>query len=209
MPETTPYLLDLCSSTPGWERYNASLKNIDCEHVTVHFNKFPGHIEKWRHLPCLNPSKYVIFSDTDDVIFQTALPTFTHDLYLAPENVLHRDTMWKEHIEWFPAFAPLMEKEVFNCGTFAMKVKTLYEYQRFLMEFPDDGYRQLGLEQMYFNMFVYTRKDLSRVIDRTIFCPLFANVHHGVKKENEVWTDGEKTICCVHANGDVALKGQL
>lgn len=211
MNNTRPYLLTLASSTPNLQRFLSAASNLNVEHISITFEKYPGHIEKWKSVPeNLDPERYVVFTDTDDVIFQKPLPEFTHDLYLAPENVSHRDTMWKEHIEKYPEFSALMDKEVYNCGQFAMKVKTMYEYIKFMMSFPDGGYRALGFEQMYFNMFVDLRKDLSRVIDRTIFCPLFANVHHGVRKDGDVWVDQDaKVITCVHANGDVTLKGQL
>lgn len=204
-----PYLLTLSSPTPNRDRFFSSAKKLNVELVTVEFPTYPGHIKKWEHIPDgLDPNRYVIFSDTDDVIFQRDFPEFTHDLYLAPENVTHRNTMWKDHIEKFPFFTDLMDKEVLNCGQFSMKVKTMYDYREFMMVF-DDEYRKWGFEQMYFNMFVYSHPELSRVIDRTIFCPLFANVHHGVKKEHGFWLDKDKIIVAVHANGSQDLKGQL
>jgi hypothetical protein len=197
-----------------------SLENIDVEHINIDFMpysgvgtqkgvRFPGHINKWMFIPeDLDPERYVVFSDTDDVIFQKELPEFTYDLYLAAENVLHKETIWAAQIEKYPAFSELMDKDVFNCGTFAMKVKTMYEYRDFMMSFEDGGYRSLGLEQMYFNLFVNRRQDLSRVIDLSIFTPLFRNENDGWVKKDGVWKTN-KTISCVHANGDVRLKGLL
>ena len=228
MNKSTPYLLTLASDMPGADRFYDSIPCLGkVEHIAVQFQPFsqrefnrnimhnipfPGHFNKWKFVPNnLDLERYVIFSDTSDVIFQTKLPKFTYDLYLAPESVDHRDTMWKEHIEQFPAFSLLMDKEVLNCGTFAMKVKTMYEYRDFIYSFDKDGYGKwpYALEQLMFNMFVYSRHDLSKVIDRSIFCPLFANVYHGVKKVDGVWKDGDKIINCVHANGDANLKQQL
>lgn len=207
-----PYLLTLSSFTPGFPRFMRSLENIDVEHINIDFLphsgvgtqkevRFPGHINKWRFVPeGLDYDRYVVFSDTDDVVFQKSLPEFTYDLYLAPENVPHRETIWAAQIEKYPAFSELMDKDVFNCGTFAMKVKTMYEYQEFLMTFEDGGYRKLGLEQMYFNLFVNRRRDLSRVIDLNIFAPLFRNYNDGWVKKDGVWK-ANKTISCAHANG--------
>lgn len=233
MDKSIPYLLTLASDMEGTDRFLDSLENTTpMEHIPVQFqpwnNKilaknianlychdipFPGHFNKWKYVPeGLDLERYVIFSDTSDVVFQEGLPRLEYDLYLAPENVDHRNTMWKEHIEKFPSLAPLMDREVLNCGTFAMKVKTMYEYRDFIYSFDKEGYGswEWKLEQIYFNMFVYLRKDLSRVLDRTIFCPLFANTFHGVKKAKDgIWEDNGKIISCVHANGDENLKKQL
>lgn len=216
-----PYLLTLSSHTDGMDRFLDSLKKAgDLEHIAVQFKpytkglrslvkidlEYPGHFNKWLYVPDgLDPDRYVVFSDTSDVIFQKQLPEFTHDLYLAPESVDHRNTMWKDHIDQFPTLAPLMDKEVLNCGTFAMKAKHLYEYRDFIFSFDRKGYGSWPhhLEQICFNMFVYSRHDLSKVIDRSIFCPLFANIYHGVKKTDGIWKDGKKIISCVHANGSL------
>jgi hypothetical protein len=201
-------LLTLYSDTPGLPRFMESSKKLSAFPVPNHFDTFPGHIEKWRNInPYLFTEDYVVFTDTDDVIFQTDLPEFTADIYLAPENVLHNETIWAEQIEFYPAFSSLLDKEVFNCGTFAMKGIYLYEYQQFLLNFDDGGYRELGLEQMYFNMFVHQHKELSRVIDLSIFTPLYRNLNDGwVYKKDGIWKTNGKTIACVHSNG---IKGLL
>lgn len=213
------YLLTLRSETPGLKRFTESFdKNgwndfpefgleyfqaFGYRKIEVNFDKFPGHIKKWESVPKdLESEEYVVFSDTDDVVFQTQLPVFTHDLHLAPENVTHRETIWAEHIKEFPVFTPLMDKEVYNCGTWAMKVKTMYEYINFMMTFEDGGYRRHNLEQLYFNLFIEKRKELSRVIDLSIFCPLYRNLNDGwVEKVDGVWKTNNKTISVVHANG--------
>lgn len=114
------YLLTLSSHTKGLPRFNESLKNLgEFEHIAVQFLPyssefknsietdvtFPGHVKKQMFIPRgLDLDRYVVFSDTDDVIFQKPFPEFTHDLYLAPENVSHRDTIWKKYIEEYPVF---------------------------------------------------------------------------------------------------------
>jgi hypothetical protein len=212
MNSSIPYLLTLASKTPNLPRFLKSLDNLgEFEYIPVTFDTFPGHIAKWGAVPRhLDPERYVIFSDTDDVIFQRGFPEFTHDLYLGPENVLHKDTMWKAHCE-FPSMNPLMEKEVYNCGGFAMKVKEMYAYADFIDSFDKSGYGawESRLEQVYFNMFIHLRKDLGKVIDRKLFCPLFANVYHGVRKVDGIWKDVETVIVAPHANGAQHLKEQL
>jgi len=218
-----PYLLTLASNTEGMDRFLDTLPEV--EHIAVQFLpynpklegiktgvRFPGHFDKWRFVPeGLDPERYIVFSDTSDVIFQGELPEFKYDLYLAPETVDHQNTIWTGHIDNFPSLETLRHKEVINCGTFAMKVKHMYEYRDFIYEFDKEGYGAWSqrLEQIYFNMFVHSRPDLSKVYDRSLFCALFANVYHGVKKVDGVWMDGDRVIKCVHANGGVELKKQL
>lgn len=212
-----PILLTLSSHTKGLPRFNESIKNLgEVEHIAVQFLPysseftnciytgvpFPGHVKKQMFIPKgLDPERYVIFSDTDDVIFQRPFPEFTHDLYLAPENVPHRETIWKYQIEKYPVFSPLVDQDVFNCGTYAMKVKTMYEMIDFLFSFKCGDYLNLGFEQMHFNMFLYQRKDLSRVIDLGIFTPLFRNLNDGWISKDETWKYKGKDISCVHSNG--------
>jgi len=213
-----PYLLTLSSHTAGVPRFNESIKNLgEVEHIAVQFLPyskefksyketgvpFPGHVRKQMFIPKdLDPERYVIFADTDDVVFQKPFPEFTHDLYLSTENAPHKDTGWTKYIKEYPMFDTLLDKEIFNCGTYAMKVKTMYEMVDFLFSFECGDYKKYGFEQMHFNMFIQMRKDLSRVVDLEIFTALFRNLNDNwVEKKDNLWKYNDKTICCVHANG--------
>lgn len=97
-----------------------------------------------------------------------------------------------------------MDQDIINCGTYAMKVKTMYEMVDFLFSFECGDYKNYGFEQMHFNMFLHLRKDLSRVLDLGIFAPLFRNLNDGWIRRDEDdrrWKYQNKDIVCVHSNG--------
>lgn len=210
MNNSIPYLLTVTTQMPNLIRHLKTLENLsNFEHIYVELNKYPGHLEKYFAIPTdLDPERYVIFLDSDDVRVQGNLPELRHDLYLSAENVMHRDTMWADIIRERPFFSSLMEQEVFNCGTWAMKAKHLYEYIDFLRNSPE---RRSNLDQLHFNLWIRQRADLSRVIDPTMFCALFSNYYtNGVKKDEEgIWRLNGKAIAVVHANGDEHLKKEL
>lgn len=212
-----PYLLTVSSHTEGMPRFLESLKNIDVEHIVVQFNpttpglksyyepgiNYPGHIQKYGHIPLdLDPERYIIFTDTDDVIFQKGLPEFGEfDLYLAPENVIHRGSWWEPYINEHPVFEDLLDKPIFCSGTWAMKVKHLYDLLAYQQKIGIFG----NLCQCYFNSFIYSRPDLTRSEDIGLFCSLHANMHRDdvVKGEDGIWRHNGEVIVCVHANGSL------
>lgn len=213
-----PYLLTLSSHTSGMPRFLESLEKIDVEHIAVQFTPYtsglktiftgvpyPGHIQKYAFVPPnLDPERYVIFTDTDDVIFQKELPELgDFDLYLAPENVIHRGSWWEPYINEHPVFEHLLDKPIYCSGTWAMKVKTLYE----LLDFQQKTGIFDRLCQCYFNAFIYSRPDLTRSEDLSFFCSLHANVHNNgkdkVEKVDGIWECNGETIVCVHANGSM------
>lgn len=200
------------------DRFLESLKHIDAEHIAVEFQPptsdlrytiqydfpYPGHFKRWEFVPTyLDPERYIIFSDTDDVIFQKELPELTTDIYLAPENVLHEITMWNQAFSKYPMFESLKKEPVYNCGLFIFKVKILYEYIKFLQEFNDGGYKSQNMEQLHFNMFLKLHPEYTRTVDLEILCPLYGNLYQGLVKKEDVWKTKEgKTIVAIHANGD-------
>lgn len=198
------------------DRFRDSLKNIDVEHIAVQFTPYtpglqpiftgvpyPGHIQKYAYVPVLDPNRYVIFTDTDDVIFQKELPEFGEfDLYLAPENVIHRGSWWEPYInEHSKEFGDLLDKPIFCSGTWAMKVKHLYDLLAYQQHIGIFG----NLCQCYFNSFIYSRPDLTRSEDIGLFCSLHANMHRPdvVKGEDGIWRHNGEVIVCVHANGSL------
>lgn len=211
-----PYLLTLSSHTSGMPRFLESLKHIDVEHIAVQFTPYteglktiftgvpyPGHIQKYAYVPRdLDPERFVIFADTDDVIFQKELPEFGEsDLYLAPENVIHRGSWWEPYIAEHPEFESLLDKPIFCSGTWAMRVKHLYDLLDFQQEVGIFG----NLCQCYFNLFIYSRTDLTINQSLATFCSLHANMHRPevVKGEDGIWRVGDQVISCVHANGSL------
>jgi hypothetical protein len=218
-----PYLLTLSSETEGMSRFLKSLDNLggNYEHIAVQFSPFtnmfttakydfpyPGHLKRHLYIPDnLDLERYVIFTDTDDVIFQSPFPEFTSDIYLAAENILHKDTIWNHWMKG-TVFAPvLMEKPVYNCGMFIMRVSIIYEYKKFLKEVGVGDFNKYNWEQPHFNYFIALHPEYSLNIDLSILCPLYNNLEQKlVKKEDGIWkTKTDKIINCVHSNGNKGL----
>jgi hypothetical protein len=209
------YLLTLSSHTKGMPRFLESLKNINVEHIAIQFNPvtsnlksyvhhdipYPGHIQKYAFVPRdLDPERYVVFTDTDDVIFQKDFEEFDSDLHLAPENVIHKGSWWEPYIKQNPVFSDLLDKGIYNSGCWAMKVKHLYDLLDHQQKIGSFG----NLCQCYFNSFIHSREDLSRNEDLSVFCALHANIHRkDVYKEDGIWKFRGKVITCVHANGSL------
>jgi hypothetical protein len=204
----TPYLLTLSSKTKGQKRFLDSLSNITVEHIAIQFKpfderldpftyrhydfKYPGHIDKYKYVPRdLDRSRYLIFSDTDDVVFQKELPEFSKP-QLACENLTFKDTIYrdKDIKDWL----------VYNSGLYAMRVSLFYKWVDYLLENAKGR-----LSQPTFNRFIREHvEDFDDSLE--VFCPLFANIHQGVSKKDGVWKDGvwktdEKTISVIHGNG--------
>ena len=201
----------------------SSLKNIgeegiDYEHIAIQFQPpskikttleyncpYPGHLKRHSFIPRdLDLDRYVIFCDTDDVVFQTKIPKLSLDMYLAPENVTHRDTIWQHDMKDFRDFDVLMDKPVINCGMYILKVSVLYQYLDFLKENEDHPYNSHGFEQPWFNLFLYKHPELTRSEDLSIMCPLYDNMSRVTHEDT--WKVNGKTIFCVHENG---IKGRL
>jgi hypothetical protein len=167
---------------------------------------YPGHLQRYNFVPKdLDKDRYILFTDTDDVVFQKPLPeNLEYDIYLACENVIHVDTVWNRFFEKYPPFQPIQYREVYNCGTYLMKVDLFYRYIDFLNNYRVDDFSKYNFQQLHFNLFLLLNSDLSRVIDLSLFCPLYANFEKGLcyKDEKGIWrTKGGDIISCVHGNG--------
>jgi hypothetical protein len=216
-----PYLISLASDTKGMPRFLDSLKHIRVEHINIQFTPYyntdsqsiftkipyPGHILKYKWFPRnLDPNRYIIYTDTDDVVFQKELPEFTHDLYLSAENVpTHKDTWWESHIRDYPdhRFDSLLDKPVYCSGTWATRVGIFYEYLDFLERMGAFEETKHFSDQLYFNLFLNKYKSVTKKYEELdLFCSLHANIHRNdVVKDNEVWKYRGEVITCVHSNG--------
>jgi len=221
-----PYLITMSSHTSGMPRFLRSLEKLgdSVEHLAIQFKPYtenlkthsvfdrayPGHLYRYNFIPDnLDRSRHVMFTDTDDVIFQKPLPEkLDYDIYLSPENISHKNTLWERYINFYLPFKPLLDCQVYNCGSFIMRVDILYQYINFLKSHKVDDFDRYNFEQLHFNLFIYKHPEFSKVVDLSLLCPLYNNFEQdNVYKKNEVWyTKNGKVICCVHENG---VKGRL
>lgn len=223
-----PYLLTMCSDTPSFLRFLDSVKKITVEHLILRFEPYslimlskfyeahtpyPGHIKKYEYamkiVEGLDPERYIIYADTEDVIFQKELPVFDKDLHLSVENVpTHANTWWEQHIRSYTdhRFDGLLDKPIYCSGTWATKVKTFKKYLGLLRDMNGfDETKHFG-DQLYFNLFLLEHPELTRDESLDVFCSLHANIHRkDVYKEDGIWKHNGKVIACVHANGSTKL----
>lgn len=224
-----PYLLTMCSDTKNFPRFLNSVQKIDVEHVVIQFepysllvpnfyetnDPYPGHIKKYHYakpiVDLLDPERYIIYADTEDVIFQKEFKPFAKDLHLSVENVpTHAGTWWEEHIKAYDdhRFDMLLDKPIYCSGTWATKVKTFQKYLDFLLEHAAFSETKGFGDQLYFNRFLLEHPELTRDESLSVFCSLHANIHRkDVYKEDGIWKHNDEVITCVHANG--SLKGYL
>lgn len=217
------YLLTIASKTEGTSRFAKSLEKIQVEHISVQFKpyiddfpatkkedkRYPGNLARYDFVPQLDDNRFIIFSDTDDVLFQKDTPDFerlNYEVYLAPENVSHKDSYWKGFIERNPYFEPLYNQPVYNAGLYAMRGKIFYElikFMKFHIRFVKDDDKGQA-DQLLFNLFFIKNPhyDIYKGLD--IFCPLYRN--YELKKvytrKGLFFLDTGLVPFAIHANGN-------
>ena len=181
-------LLAIYSKTPGLDRFIKSTSGL--ERVLVELEVYPGHPLRWNYLP-EGLTGQIIFCDTDDVIYQGDLPELT-GIVTAPENVLHKETVWKKHC--IGKYEVLLDKPVYNVGTFSMDAKDLYEYR----DFTRHQSRENEWDQLNFNLWLLGKEHTPRI---NVFLPLYNNLMYA-EKEDGIWHVGGEKAVFVHANGN-------
>lgn len=220
-----PILCVVASYTEGCERFVKSLEKIQQQielvHIsyepsipglpihTYHESIYPGNLKRFESIPKLDDNRFIIFSDTSDVVFQRELPDFermNYEVYLGSENVKHDETIWKGFIERNPYFRELSQKNVFNAGLFAMRVSVFKKLLFFMKENikwvdPQD----MGIaDQMLFNLFFSKNPFYDVYTGLDIFCPLYRNLELNqviVRKGLFILSTGQVPVA-VHANGN-------
>lgn len=176
------------SKTPGLDRFLNSIQPLKKE--LVELDVYPGNKERWRYLPKAL-SGQVIFTDTDDVIYQGGLPELS-GIITAPENVLHRDSFWRN--QCIGEYEVLLDKPVYNAGMMSMDAVDLYSLADFILG-------SNGNDQLAYNLWLYDEKHTPRI---DVFLPLYNNFERCEKKDG--WYYQGKKPCFVHSNG---IKGRL
>jgi hypothetical protein len=177
-------LLTIFSPTPGLNRFIQSTSEL--EQVSIRLNKYPGNIGRWRHLPDLK--KQIVFTDTDDVIYQGGWKEL-EGIVTAPENVLHKDSMWKSFC--VGEYTKLLDKPVYNAGLFSMPADSLREMVDFILRYK-------GNDQLSYNLWLLNQKHTPRL---DVFLPLYDNLDKAKKVDN-IWHYGKDIPWFVHANGN-------
>lgn len=205
MNNPRPYLISLASQTNGVDTYIKTLSRYcldSADIISVEFTpflnekaphakrlllpmKFPGSVERFKHIPfgSLDLERFVIFTDTDDVVFQGKIPALEYDknvqILIAPQGTsfegdpeMHAAIIELESIdeaaEPVNPYAPregkkslmrqalevLRKAPLINDGIFAMRGKKLLEFTKFLEENAELFKGHPKSGQMLFNLFI-------------------------------------------------------
>jgi len=214
----TPYLLTISSNMPNTQRFLDSVKEIDVEHISVQFKPYyykeiaykllpfpyPGNLARFKFVPeNLDPNRFLIFTDTDDVIFQKDLPYldfFDNEIYVADEHELHKNSYWKSYCDKYSEFKCLLDRTIYNEGCFAMKVFVFYDLIKYINS-RFDYYFPRNIDQLLFNKWLIKWATISS--DNSLFSTLYNNINKGfIEKIDGVWkTKKGEVISVVHGNG--------
>lgn len=221
-----PYLITVASRTAGVDRFAKSLIHIEkqIDHISIQFQPpielfrpykvydevYCGNLKRFDYIPNIDDNRFVIFSDTDDVVFQRPLPDFermNYEVYLGNENVKHGESFWKGFIERNPYFQVCSNQTVYNAGLFAMRGRVFKAFLKFIkanIQFVENKEDLGQCDQMLFNLFFLKNPyyDIYKGLD--IFCPLYRNLELKtvkVKKGLFVLNDGHVPVA-IHGNGN-------
>lgn len=215
-----PYLVSIASFTEGAEpeeyvrgynRYYETLKNLkdSVEHIDVRLSGYPGHVERWQFFPKgLDPSRWVIFTDTPDVIFQAPIPDLDaegKEIYAAWEGENHQDNAWwveKFKTIW-SGYTDLLDKPVYNAGTWAMKVPYAQMWVERINNIYWGGDRNGMCEQAEYCRWLNSHGDKVGV-HPSLMSVLHANLSKGniVKRGNLFMNRDNIPYSIIHGNGD-------
>lgn len=204
-----PYLLSIYSETPGFNCFLKSmgtLKNSISTWLRIELEKYPGHIEKFRHIPFneLSEDAMIIYTDTDDVIFQKEIPELKNKIYVTPEFM-----NWDETSFYYPIlkknnFHKLDGLPIFNSGCWAMPVYKLKEFVDFMLSENEDVLtlrKGNGFNEPIFNLWLMNQ-------EYEIHPTLSICLYNALGKKQVIKTDeGFKSptmelYSIVHANGN-------
>lgn len=222
----------------GGERYTDSLRTVtsEYEHVVISYQPvqylmnvfsdykrfykintpYPGNLHRFDPLAELfstgemNPDRWVIFTDTFDVKFQTDFPDFSkfedREILVADEG-----ETWGEST-WFPTLQAVIkkvnfiedmkDKPILNAGTWAMKghmFMEMYEYMLKRSKMYDD---HPWSDQSMYNEFAYNGKN--KITNHPTFITvLYKNVELGntIISDNYFMNRNNELYSIVHGNG--------
>jgi hypothetical protein len=190
-----PYLLSIYSKTPNIQRFLDMVRELEVEHLNICQEAYAGNKGRYKHVPQgLDTNRHIIFTDTEDVIFQTAVPDLD-GICVAPENEIHNNSYWKPHCKE-ALYKPLKNKPIYNGGSYAMPVSLFYNLVAFINSHDTPEWS----DQLLLNLWLQDKHFSS---DLSLFCPLYNNLDttQCYKKDGHWYTYGKK-IFCVHANGN-------
>lgn len=232
LPKPKPYLISLASSSSGVKRYLDSLKHLQdsVEWISVEFDPsfvihdsiadhlssyrrrwpqcpYPGNLKRFDYFPdFLDDSRWWIFTDTADVIFQAPVPDLEAlgvEVLASCENELFADSWaFRPIIDAFrPKLDALLDKPIYCMGTWAMKGRLAKDLVAYLQRRGPEFGNHPFIDQPLFNLWLQ-EQDFSEHPD--LFASLYKNYDLGKATRDE---DGRflmegRLVSIAHGNGN-------
>jgi hypothetical protein len=177
---------------------------------------YPGNIQRWKYIYSViktlkldeDPGRWVIFSDTDDVMLQRSLPVLDQGrhIYLSSEGITHKEAeYWVPIIKKYPSFRPLLEEPIYNAGVWMMRMRYVVDWLEFVLERAEKHVvkRTLSHDQLFFNLWLTKQNKRYFGHSPNLMVSLYNNKKLGtVKKEKGFFINPNgEPYTFVHANG--------
>lgn len=175
---------------------------------------YPGNLHRFDFLyePVtteMDESRWIIFTDTYDVVFQKDFPNFSvfndNEVLVANEGEKWSDSSWWSSVQGqMPSdfMGRLGDRMILNAGTWAMNVKTFKTMYRFMAGRARDYNNAQWSDQPMYNEFIYS--GVVKPLEHPTFCTtLYKNMELGnvVKKDNKFYNRNDELYSIVHGNG--------
>lgn len=175
---------------------------------------YPGNLYRFKALYEISkdwdPERWIIFTDTYDVMFQAPFPDFSQ---FRPTEILTavEGEDWGES-SWFPTLqaqveVPFIEnmknRPIVNAGTWAMTVTMFKKFFEFMVKRSKDYGNHPWSDQPIYNEFLYSGEGVDPIVHDTFCIVLYKNMELGnVKKEsNKFYNRSGELFSIVHGNG--------
>lgn len=204
-----PCLINVYSPRFEDERFFESIKPFSDSfyHQVVYLPHYPGNLERFLLIPEITNDKcWYIFTDTSDVIMQGMIPDLSKvkgSIIVANEGEVHANSYWKPYCN--SEFKSLLDKPIYNAGSFAMRGKLLKEFIALAHKYASEHHND-NVDQLIFNLFCQKHETL-RVEHPSLFTTLYANMDKGtITKVGNLWVNTNlQPFTFAHANGSYKM----
>jgi hypothetical protein len=228
MNKTLPYLVSICSFPQdalqgmliliGYAPHEFTPITDDIRNCRKYMSSeaYPGNLHRFDRLYELldesemNPSRWIIFTDSFDVKFQKDLPDFStfdsNEVLVADEGETWGENTWfptlQEQIKKVNFIEDMKDRHVLNAGTWAMTGKmfmTMYKYMKKRSKMYND---HQWSDQSMFNEFMYG--GTPKVVNHPSFCTVLYNnmaLRNTIKQGSVFLNKNNEVYSIVHGNG--------
>lgn len=179
---------------------------------------YPGHPKKYLWIKKIfekfgyarQYGRWVMFTDTDDVIFQTAFPEVdpAKKIYVASEGLTFGESdFWPKILKKNIAFRPIMDRMIYNSGTVMMRMDFYMDWLNFIAEkLTKKSFQGWANDQPLLNLWLSKIPDQFIGEHPSLMTPLYKNLEDGriIKTKKGVFVNKAKVpYTIIHANGSM------